>query len=127
MKLLQTMLESQELSQNSDRHRISGSIRISPRQKGNPVLKHIRKVPWEWEEGLVADFILGESCVALYLSVRYFTLQPEYIHERIKLLGRGQRLRVLLVQVDVKVRCFKTNRCYNTSMLFHHYTNWLIS
>ena len=121
------MLESQELSQNSDRHRISGSIRISPRQKGNPVLKHIRKVPWEWEEGLVADFILGESCVALYLSVRYFTLQPEYIHERIKLLGRGQRLRVLLVQVDVKVRCLKTNRCYNTSMLFHHYTNWLIS
>ena len=41
------------------------------------------------------------------LSVRYFTLQPEYIHERIKLLGKGHRLRVLLVQVDVKVSRFK--------------------
>ena len=88
---------------DSNRQNISGSIRISSRQKGNPVLKHIRKVPWEFEEGLVADYILGPSCVALYLSVRYYTLQPDYIHERIKQLGRGHRLRVLLVQVDVKV------------------------
>ena len=82
--------------------RVSGSIRVSEKQKGNPVLKHVRKVPWEFEEGLVADYILGPSCVALYLSVRYHTLQPEYIHERIKLLGKGHRLRVLLVQVDLK-------------------------
>ena len=101
---IMTELQEKELSQNStDRPKISGSIRISPRQKGNPLLKHIRKVPWEFEDGLVADYILGTSCVALYLSVRYFTLQPEYIHERIKLLGKGHRLRVLLVQVDVKV------------------------
>ena len=80
----------------------SGSIRGSEKQRGNPLLKHVRKVPWEFEEGLVADYILGSSCVALYLSVRYHTLQPEYIHERIKLLGKGHRLRVLVVQVDVK-------------------------
>ena len=101
--LFQTMTDSQDNDISQDRPKISGSIRISPRQKGNPLLKHIRKVPWEFEEGLVADYILGASCVALYLSVRYFTLQPEYIHERIKLLGKGHRLRVLLVQVDVKV------------------------
>ena len=53
--------------------------------------------------GLVADYILGASCVALYLSVRYHTLQPDYIHERLKTLGKGHRLRVLLVHVDVKV------------------------
>ena len=107
LTLFQTMTEPEsqdyEISQNSDRPKISGSIRISPRQKGNSLLKHIRKVPWEFEDGLVADYILGTSCVALYLSVRYFTLQPEYIHDRIKLLGKGHRLRVLLVQVDVKV------------------------
>ena len=107
-----TEFQEQELSQNNtDRPKISGSIRISPRQKGNPLLKHIRKVPWEFEDGLVADYILGTSCVALYLSVRYFTLQPEYIHERIKLLGKGHRLRVLLVQVDVKVRHRNISRC----------------
>ena len=94
------MTEAETAAQRPNR--VSGSIRVSEKQKGNPVLKHVRKVPWEFEEGLVADYILGPSCVALYLSVRYHTLQPEYIHERIKLLGKGHRLRVLLVQVDVK-------------------------
>ena len=88
---------------DKDKQKFSGGIRVSIRQKGNPVLKHIRKVPWEFDEGLVADYILGATCVALYLSVRYYTLQPDYIHERLKLLGKGHRLRVLLVQVDVKV------------------------
>ena len=91
-----------EDSAGSKPNKVSGSIRVSQRQKGNPLLKHVRKVPWEFDEGLVADYILGASCVALYLSVRYHTLQPEYVHERIKLLGKGHRLRVLLVQVDVK-------------------------
>ena len=69
------MTDSQATTNNSqssenNKNRISGSIRVSSRQKGNPVLKHIRKVPWEFEDGLVADYILGSSCVALYLSVR---------------------------------------------------------
>ena len=109
------MTDPSSQTSDSNRQNISGSIRISSRQKGNPVLKHIRKVPWEFEEGLVADYILGPSCVALYLSVRYYTLQPDYIHERIKLLGRGHRLRVLLVQVDVKVW-----------FLFYYYYYYLI-
>ena len=80
----------------------SGSIHVSSRQKGNPVLKHIRNVPWEFVEGLAADYLLGQSCVALFLSVRYFTLQPNYIHDRLKALGSGHRIRILLVLVDVK-------------------------
>lgn len=38
-----------------NRQKISGSIRVSARQRGNPVLKHIRKVPWEFAEGMVRD------------------------------------------------------------------------
>jgi len=82
--------------------KISGSIHVSSRQKGNPLLKSIRKVPWEFVDGLIPDYTLGASCVAMYLSVRYHTLNPNYILDRIKSLGQGHRLRVLLVQVDVK-------------------------
>jgi len=82
--------------------KITGSIHVSSRQKGNPLLKSIRKVPWEFVDGLIPDYTLGSSCVAMYLSVRYHTLNPNYILDRIKSLGQGQRLRVLLVQVDVK-------------------------
>lgn len=82
--------------------KISGSIQVSPRQRGNPVLKNVRAVPWEFVEGLVPDYVVSQGCVVLYLSIRYHTLQPSYITGRLKELGSGQRLRVLLVQVDVK-------------------------
>jgi len=91
-----------DATKKSSGAKITGSTHVSSRQKGNPLLKSIRKVPWEFVEGLVPDYTLGASCVALYLSVRYHTLQPDYIHERLKALGQGHRLRVLLVQVDVK-------------------------
>ena len=34
-------------------------------------------------------------------SLRYHQLHPEYVHNRLKELGKGYDLRVLLVQVDV--------------------------
>lgn len=37
----------------------------------------------------------------LALSLRYHNLNPNYIHDRLKLLGQTFTLRVLLVQVDV--------------------------
>ncbi|KAJ8371434.1 hypothetical protein AAFF_G00310670 [Aldrovandia affinis] len=77
------------------------SIIVSPRQRGNPVLKFVRSVPWEFGE-VVPDYVLGQTTCALYLSLRYHNLNPNYIHDRLKLLGQTFMLRVLLVQVDVK-------------------------
>ncbi|KAK5861253.1 hypothetical protein PBY51_022664 [Eleginops maclovinus] len=77
------------------------SIIVSPRQRGNPILKFVRSVPWEFGE-VVPDYILGQTTCALFLSLRYHNLNPNYIHDRLKLLGKTFTLRVLLVQVDVK-------------------------
>lgn len=77
------------------------SIIVSPRQRGNPILKFVRSVPWEFGEA-VPDYILGQTTCALFLSLRYHNLNPNYIHDRLKLLGQTFTLRVLLVQVDVK-------------------------
>ncbi|XP_065107882.1 DNA excision repair protein ERCC-1 isoform X2 [Paramisgurnus dabryanus] len=71
----------------------------SPR--GNPILKFVRNVPWEFGE-VVPDYVLGRTTCALFLSVRYHNLNPNYVHERLKQLGQSFTLRVLLVQVDVK-------------------------
>ncbi|GFW53829.1 DNA excision repair protein ERCC-1 [Trichonephila clavipes] len=73
---------------------------VNPRQRGNPLLKHIRNVPWEYSE-IEPDFVMGKSACALFLSLRYHNLNPEYIHKRLKVLGKSYSLRVLLVQVDV--------------------------
>lgn len=76
-------------------------IIVSPKQRGNPILKFIRNVPWEFGD-IVPDYQLGVSSCALYLSLRYHCLNPNYVHERLKQLANSFLLRVLLVQVDVK-------------------------
>jgi DNA excision repair protein ERCC-1 len=38
----------------------------------------------------------------LFLSIRYHTLKPEYLSERLKKLGKNYKLRVLLVHIDTK-------------------------
>lgn len=77
------------------------SIIVSVRQKGNPILKFVRSVPWEFGE-VVPDYVLGQTTCALFLSLRYHNLNPNYIHDRLKQLGHTFILRVLLIQVDVK-------------------------
>ncbi|XP_069010735.1 DNA excision repair protein ERCC-1 [Embiotoca jacksoni] len=77
------------------------SIVVSPRQRGNPILKFVRSVPWEFGD-VVPDYVLGQTTCALFLSLRYYNLNPNYIHDRLKQLGQTFSLRVLLVQVDVK-------------------------
>lgn len=57
-------------------------------------------MPWEFSD-IVPDYVMGETICALFLSIRYHQLNPDYIHERLKLLGNAYNLRVLLVQVDI--------------------------
>ncbi|XP_077266052.1 DNA excision repair protein Ercc1 [Temnothorax americanus] len=78
----------------------SNIVFVSPKQKGNPLLKYITNVPWEYSD-IVPDYVMGKTTCALFLSIRYHQLNPDYIHERLKLLGNAYNLRVLLVQVDV--------------------------
>lgn len=42
---------------------------------------------------------MGGDCCAMFLSLRYHNLNPDYIHGRLKELGKQYQLRVLLVQV----------------------------
>lgn len=74
------------------------SLLVNPKQRGNPLLKSIRNIIWEYDD-IVPDYQMGRSVCALFLSLRYHNLNPDYIHERLKLLGNSYELRVLLVQV----------------------------
>ncbi|KAJ8921886.1 hypothetical protein NQ315_008519 [Exocentrus adspersus] len=74
---------------------------VNPKQRGNPLLKSVRNVPWEYDD-IVPDYQMGQTTCALFLSLRYHNLNPDYIHERLKRLGHLYQLRVLLVQVDIQ-------------------------
>ncbi|EFJ42870.1 hypothetical protein VOLCADRAFT_33669, partial [Volvox carteri f. nagariensis] len=75
-------------------------VLVNRRQQGNPVLKHIRNVRWQFAD-IVPDYQLGQNTAALFLSLRYHLLRPDYILHRIKEQQRMFRLTVLLVHVDV--------------------------
>ncbi|KAH9504069.1 Excision repair cross-complementation group 1 [Bulinus truncatus] len=99
----QKLIEGQESngSANVIKPLISNSLIVNTRQRGNPILKSVRSIPWEYGN-IIPDYVMGQSNCALFLSLRYHQLHPNYIHERLKQLGKSYELRVLLVQVDVK-------------------------
>ncbi|XP_049532344.1 DNA excision repair protein ERCC-1 [Anopheles darlingi] len=79
----------------------SNCILVNPKQRGNPLLKAIQNIPWEYDE-VVPDYVVGASACILFLSLRYHNLNPDYIHARLKQLGKMYELRVLLVQIDIQ-------------------------
>ena len=82
------------------RHTAS-SILVSTRQKGNPILTSIRSVPWEYSD-IPADYVLGATTCALFLSLKYHRLHPEYIYTRIRALQGKYNLRIMLTMVDIQ-------------------------
>ncbi|KAI0811711.1 restriction endonuclease type II-like protein [Xylaria sp. FL0064] len=76
------------------------SILVSPRQKGNPVLAALRSLAWEYSD-IPADYGLGLTTCALFLSLKYHRLHPEYIYTRIRNLQGKYNLRILLTMVDI--------------------------
>ncbi|KAF1968614.1 hypothetical protein BU23DRAFT_558344 [Bimuria novae-zelandiae CBS 107.79] len=77
------------------------SILVSPRQKGNPILNSVRTVAWEYSD-IPADYVVGATTCALFLSLKYHRLHPEYIFNRIRDLKGQYKLRILLTMVDIE-------------------------
>ncbi|KAL5485679.1 RAD10 [Sanghuangporus weigelae] len=76
------------------------AIIINPCQRLNPLLECIRNVNKEFGD-IVPDFQLGRTTCALFLSLKYHRLHPEYIHQRIQKLGQLYTLRLLVLMCDV--------------------------
>ncbi|KAF0930458.1 hypothetical protein E2562_032887 [Oryza meyeriana var. granulata] len=77
------------------------AILVSHRQKGNPLLKHIRNARWAFAD-IAPDYVLGQSSCALYISLRYHLLHPDYLYYRIRELQKNFKLRVILCHIDVE-------------------------
>ena len=95
--------QQQQLAANSEKVRM---VQVSRRQTNNPVVKHIRNVPWQFAD-IAADYQMGSQTCCLFLSLRYHQLKPHYIYARMEPLQRDYRLRILLCYVDSE-DCTKT-------------------
>ncbi|KAI9891151.1 MAG: ssDNA endonuclease and repair protein rad10 [Vezdaea aestivalis] len=79
----------------------TAKILVASSQNGNPVLSHIKQQAWEYAD-IPADFVVGATTCAFFLSLRYHKLHPEYVYGRVRDLGPHRyNLRILLVVVDI--------------------------
>ena len=112
----------QQPANPSDNHAFIGAqphvLYVSPRQKGNPVLAHIRNVPWH-HQTMAPDYMFNSTSCALFLSVKYHLLHPNYILERMAELHF--KFQVLLVLVDAEDNA-KALLSLNTLCVRHDFT-----
>jgi DNA excision repair protein ERCC-1 len=86
-------------SSSSSKGNANAILVNNDKQRGNPVLKYIKNVPWEFNKDIVPDFVMGYTC-ATFISVKYHLLHPTCAEMKLRELGKTYRLRVLLVLVD---------------------------
>lgn len=77
----------------------ASTIQASKRQAGNDLLKKFTRCAYTLVD-IEPDFIVGRTACALYLSIRFHALHPNYIYERVNRLADNFELRVLLVNMD---------------------------
>lgn len=92
------------------------AILVSTRQKGNPILNYVKSLPWEYSD-IPCDYVLGTTTCALFLSLKYHRLHPEYIYSRLRQLGKLYNLRVLLTMVDINNHEEAIKELSKTSMI----------
>lgn len=66
-----------------------GKIIVNNTQRGNPVLQLVENVKWEFLPANVTssefpDYILGATTGALFLSLKYHLLHPDYLYARMR-------------------------------------------
>ena len=78
------------------------TLLVSKKQKGNPVLAHLKCVWWEFAD-VVPDYVLGATTGAVFLSLRYHALHPNHVYRRLKELATVSAitLRIVLVLADI--------------------------
>ena len=73
---------------------------VSTKQHGNPILQHIRNVPFTYSR-MVPDYIFSNTSCAIYLSCKYHILYRNYIQARIAALKTDFTCRILLLYMDM--------------------------
>lgn len=97
-----TSIQNQKQAVEAEKPKYSNAVQVNPKQRGNPILKSITNIPWEFNSSIIPDYVVGKAACVLFLSIRYHNLKPDYINDRLKELGKNYELRVLLVLVDIK-------------------------
>jgi DNA excision repair protein ERCC-1 len=98
-----TSQSSSQLSHSStgDVTQDDRTVLVNVKQTGNPLLKHLQLVKAQFVDNIEADYIFGRSACGIFLSLKYHNLYPNYIYDKMRAIGAGYRLKVLILLVDI--------------------------
>ena len=95
------------------------AIIVAERQRGNPILKHVKNVALEYfssssssnnnihnslthsSSEMKVDFLINFTTCVYYLSIKYHNLHPTYLFTRLRELGKSYTTRILILHVDM--------------------------
>lgn len=76
-------------------------LAVHSSQRQNPLLKSLRAVQYTINDAISpAHYLISDSCCALFLSLKYHVIHPNYIIERITELKRNYQQKLLLLLID---------------------------
>ncbi|GMG37980.1 unnamed protein product [Ambrosiozyma monospora] len=103
-----------------------GSIQVNKNQKGNPLLPSLKRVSYTFNDKVKdVDYLVNSHCVAIFLSVKYHKLHPEYIYNKLKKLrynrnsNNSEILKVVLLVLDTDANVDDSVREMNKMCLFN--------
>lgn len=97
-----TVTASSSSSSGQNSSIVNSAILVNRNQAKNPMLQLIKNVPFEFQDSIVPDYIVGQSACVLFLMLKYHMMHPNYLRTRFGELQRSFALRVLLVVVDTE-------------------------
>ena len=77
------------------------TILVNRSQKDNPLIKQLKGVDCAFVDNIKADYVFGRGQCAVFLSIKYHNLYPNYIYDKFRSIGEGYHLKVLVVLIDV--------------------------
>ena len=79
---------------------VGNTLLVNSNQSANKLLKHLR-IPYQMTDSISpAHYLMFDSCCAMFLSLKYHVIYPNYIYDKLNELRNAYQLKVLLVLVD---------------------------
>jgi hypothetical protein len=90
---------------------------VNQRQQGNPLLKHIRNVHWQFAD-IVPDYQLGASTCAIFLSLRYLSAVVTFLYPpfSVRVIERERERERESISVCVCMRPYVRVSCVRASV-----------
>jgi DNA excision repair protein ERCC-1 len=92
------------------------AILVSRRQEGNPLLRHIRSVRWQYAD-IVPDYQMGAGTCALFLSLRSCPASETFVH-----MDKATEYRIMLLTQEQQVLRYDV-LCYRFHLLKPEYVH----